>query len=442
MTIDCGLSDRRLWTIDYLNLPTMRICFLSRRYFPAVSGMSVYARNMTRALAERGHEIVMISQYREDPRGVGIYGGGPPPAEPWMQVHGLRSFGEERADAQTPADFEGDTQAMIEEALRRHQEKPFDVVHAQYCYPTGLAALEISRQLNIPSVVSIQGGDGHWVGLCCTTHRQAMQAVLNHATALVIGCRSFADEVVHNHDIPPERLTIVPGATNVDQFKPAQPIGALRYPARLLYHGRVDQRKGALDFVRAGRQLLDADESVRLIISGIGPDAEAARQLVRDLSMEDHTEFLGAVPYDEAARVYARGDLFISPTYAEGFSNTILEAMASGLPIVSTRTVGVVDCLEDEVNATLVEPGDVDALTRAIQRMLHDEAYRVGVAQRAYDEVLNKYAWPVVAEQLEGIYREVGRAAPDHNWQEVYSIETTVAEADLSCRFRQDPHLL
>lgn len=60
----------------------MRICFLSRRYFPAVSGMSVYARNMTRALAERGHEIVMISQYREDPRGVGIYGGGPPPPEP------------------------------------------------------------------------------------------------------------------------------------------------------------------------------------------------------------------------------------------------------------------------------------------------------------------------------------------------------------------------
>ena len=425
----------------------MRICFLSRRYFPAVSGMSVYARNMTRALADQGHEVVMISQYREDKRGVGIYGGGPPPTEPWMQVHGLRSLGEERADAQTPADFEGDTQAMIEEALRHHRQKPFDVVHAQYCYPTGLAALEISRQLNIPSVVSIQGGDGHWVGLCCTTHRDAMQAVLNHATALVIGCRSFADEVVHNHGIPPERLTIVPGATNVEQFKPAQPIGdrrfgALRNPARLLYHGRVDQRKGVLDFVRAGRQLLDADEAVRLIISGIGPDADAARQLVGELKMDDQTDFLGAIPYDEAAQVYAQGDLFVSPTYAEGFSNTILEAMASGLSIVSTRTVGVVDCLEDGVNAALVEPGDVDALTQAIQRMLHDDAYRIGLAQRAYEEVLSKYSWPVVAQQLEEIYHDVRRTKLDHAWQETFDIEATVAKADLSCRFRQDPHLL
>jgi glycosyltransferase involved in cell wall biosynthesis len=404
--------------------------------------MSVYARNMTRALAERGHEIVMISQYREDAKGVGIYGGGPPPHEPWMQVHGLRSFGEERANAQTPADFEGDTQAMIDQALYYHRQQPFDVVHAQYCYPTGLAALEISRQLDVPSVVSIQGGDGHWVGLCCATHRDAMQAVLGHATALVIGCRSFADEVVHNHGLPLERLTIVPGATNVQQFKPAQPIGALRNPARLLYHGRVDQRKGVLDFVRAGRQLLDADEPIQLIISGIGPDAEAARQLVDELRMNDQTEFLGAVPYDEAAQVYARGDLFISPTYAEGFSNTILEAMASGLPIVSTRTVGVVDCLEDGVNAALVEPGDVDTLTRATQRLLHEETYRVELAQRAYEDVVNNYSWPVVAEQLEGIYREVREAELDHGWQADFDINAPADEADLSCRFRQEPHLL
>ncbi len=99
------------------------------------------------------------------------------------------------------ADFETDMQALIATALQHHEEKPFDVVHAQYCYPTGLAALEISSRLNIPNVVSIQGGDGHWVGLCCQTHHEAMQAVLNHSMALVIGCQSFADEVVENHGI-------------------------------------------------------------------------------------------------------------------------------------------------------------------------------------------------------------------------------------------------
>lgn len=307
----------------------MRICFLSRRYFPAVSGMSVYARNMTKALADRGHEIVMISQYREDEKGVGIYGGGPPPDESWMEVQGLRSFGEELADEENPADFEKDLREMIATAEKHHSETPFDIVHAQYCYPNGLAALELSTRWNVPNVVSIQGGDGHWVGLCYSTHKKAMDAVLHHAMALIIGCNSFAEEVSENHKIPLERFTIIPGATNTQQFKPAQPLGNIEQPARLLYHGRVDQRKGVLDFIEAGKILLDKNIDIKLIISGIGPDLEAAKNLSKTLKIDDKTEFLGMVSYKNAPEVYLKGDIFVSPTYAEGFSNTILEAMAA-----------------------------------------------------------------------------------------------------------------
>ena len=420
----------------------MRICFISRRYFPAVSGMSVYARNMTMALAARGHDIVMISQYREDEKGVGIYGGGPPPPEPWMQVEGLRSYGEERADDITPADFEGDMQQLITTALKHHHIKPFDIVHAQYCYPTGLAALALSQKLNIPSVVSIQGGDGHWVGLCCSTHRKAMDAVLNHSSALIIGCDSFADEVVHNHKILKSHLTIIPGATNTDQFKPLKALGQLQDPAQLLYHGRVDRRKGALDCVRAAHLLLAQGERVHLTISGIGPDKKAAEALVNELKMEQNTTFLGGVSYEEAAKVYERGDIFVSPTYAEGFSNTVLEAMACGLPIVSTHVVGVVDCLTHEVNALLTQPGDINALAEAIKRLIYDKSLRERLAVTAKAEVKQKYSWPVVAEQLEQVYLKLAREPVDTGWMQKYTLKNTVAEADLSCRFRQEPHLL
>ena len=239
--------------------------------------------------------------------------------------------------------------------------------------PTGLAALALSKKLNVPSVVSIQGGDGHWVGLCCTTHRRAMDAVLNHASALVIGCDSFADEVVENHNIPKSNLTIIPGATNTDQFRPVRPLGEFRNPVRLLYHGRVDQRKGALDCVHAAQLLLAQGENIHLTISGIGPDKKAAEELVKELNMEDKTTFLGGIPYERAAEVYENGDIFVSPTYAEGFSNTVLEAMACGLPIVSTNVVGVIDCLRHEVNALLTEPGDINAQAEAIKRLIHDK---------------------------------------------------------------------
>ena len=57
----------------------MRVCFVSRRYFPTISGMSVYAQNLLRQLVAAGHDVTMVSQYRGDALGVRTYGGGPPP---------------------------------------------------------------------------------------------------------------------------------------------------------------------------------------------------------------------------------------------------------------------------------------------------------------------------------------------------------------------------
>lgn len=429
----------------------MNILFISRRYFPAVSGMSVYARNFTKAIAERGHRVTMISQYREDRTGVEIYGGGPPPDEPWMDVHGLRSVGEELGATAPPADFERDMRAMVAKALELHARTPFDVVHAQYAYPTGLAAMEVSRLLGIPNVVSIQGGDGHWVGLCCKTHKRAMDAVLNHAMSLIIGCDSFRDEVVENHGTRPARFTIIPGATNTDQFTPSPRARALMdaptpYPAgrpvRLLYHGRVDSRKGSLDFIHVGKALLDEGYNLELLVSGIGPDFVATRELTEELGIGPVVKFLGEASYDECHHRYHQGDIFLSPTYAEGFSNTILEAMATGLPIVSTDSVGVKDCLTNSDNGLLTEPGNLPALIDATRRLLDEPTLRRRLACRAYKEVHARYSWPVVAGQIEGEYTRLAGKPIDDAWTDIITVDERVEDADLSCRFRTQPHLL
>ena len=423
----------------------MRVCFISRRFFPAISGMSVYALNLIKQLVADGHEVVMVSQYRADPDGVGVYGGGPPPLVPGVRVVGLESLGEQAVGLGLPADFEADVAAMVRAVELEHAAAPFDVIHAQYAYPTGLAALEASRRLGVPNVVSIQGGDGHWVGGCCATHKAAMQAVLNHAGAVLIGSASFAGEVSGHHATPRDRFTIVPGATDVDRFRPHpdRPLGSLGDPPTLLYHGRVDHRKGVLELVDACAELVDSGRDLRLVVSGIGPDVNAVGERVELLGINARVELLGYASYDQAPRVYHRGDIFVSPTYSEGFSNTILEAMASGLPIVSTRTVGVVDCLVDGRNALLVEPRDVDGLVAALARLLDDDATRARLANQALDEVRTRYSWPAVVRQIERVYAEVADQPVDTSWQADCDVtRASVALADLSCRFRAQPHLL
>ena len=407
----------------------MRVCFVSRRFFPTISGMSTYALNLVRQLAAADHDVVMVSQYRGDELGRRVYGGGPPPAVDGVDVRGLESIGEQKG-----GDFEHDVAAMVDAITAAHREAPLDVVHAQYAYPTGLAALEAGSRLGVPVVVSIQGGDGHWVGGCCGTHRRAMDAVLAGAGALLVGSPSFAEVVVRNHGVAHEALTVVPGGTDTTRFTPAsdRELGALSDPVPvLLCHGRVDRRKGALDLLDAVALLR---RPARLVVSGIGPDLDAAQTRARELGLADRVTFTGHVAYEDAPAVYRSADVFVSPTWAEGFSNTILEAMASGLPIVSTAVVGIVDALTDERDGLLVGAQDPPALAAALDRLLDDAALRRRLAETALHEVRTRYSWEAVAGQIADVYGRVGPPPPRATWD----VDRTVEP----CRFRAEPHLL
>jgi glycosyltransferase involved in cell wall biosynthesis len=422
----------------------MRICFISRRYFPAISGMSIYAQNYLREMVKLGHDVVMISQYRNDQAGTRIYGGGPPGLINGVDVIGLESHGEQLVNLGQAADFEADINAMVDAALAKHALKPFDIVHAQYAYPNGLAAIEISRRTGIPNTISIQGGDGHWVGLCCATHRDAIRAVFNHANELIIGSASFAQEVHENHNIPLDRFTIIPGAINAEYFSPRldRKLGEIESPPKLLYHGRVDRRKGVLELIEAFNLLKLAGRTLRLCISGIGPDLLAAKALVQTLNLNKEIEFPGYVSYEDVPNVYRSADIFVSPTWSEGFSNTILEAMASGLPIVAARAVGVVDCLTHQENALLHKVHDIADLSSKITQLLDDPELRYRLATAAMEEIESKYKWSAIALNINNILKNNLQKTPDNQWIETYKPTTTIADADLTCRFRQTPHLL
>jgi len=412
----------------------MRVLFLSRRFFPAISGMSVYAANLLRELVAAGHEVTMVSQYRGDPTGTKVYGGGPPPEVPGVRVIGRRSLGEEAFAEPGGASFERDVDDMVETILAEHARAPFDVLHAQYGYPTGWAVLLAAQRIGIPTVVSIQGGDGHWVGSCCETHRQAMLRVLHHADRLLIGCESFAREVVERLGVPRSLFTIVPGAVEVDRFHPPEGYepGRAADPVRLFYHGRVDRRKGALDFLDALAMIRAQGVPFAATISGIGPDLDAC--VARDAELGLGVGFSGYADYAAAPALYRAQDVFVSPTYAEGFSNTVLEAMASGLASVSCRAVGVMDCLRHEENGLLSEPGDVPVLAENLRRIVQDAPLRARLAANALEECRRTYSWQAVGRQIMGIYEEVRGTVPNTGFDPVLPVS--------DCRFRAAPHLL
>ena len=204
----------------------------------------------------------------------------------------------------------------------------------------------------------------------------------------------------------------------------------------LLYHGRVDARKGVLDMLEALEfHWYGRGWRFRLLISGIGPTFdETAARIASARAWASHATMTGYVDYADVPEVYRRASIFVSPTYAEGFSNTILEAMASGLAVVSCRSVGVVDCIRDGENGLLTEPGDVPALTAALRQVLTDRALRTRLADAALDECRRVYSWGTVGRQIMAVYAGLLGTAPDRAWP----MDLPVT----ACRFRAEPHLL
>ena len=144
--------------------------------------------------------------------------------------------------------------------------------------------------------------------------------------------------------------------------------------------------------------------------------------------------FTGYADYEAVPGLYRQADVFVSPTYMEGFSNTILEAMASGLPNVSCFAVGVNDCLRNGENGLLTQPGDVPALAGSLTRVITDAALRRRIALAGLEECRRVYSWTAVGRQIMAVYDQVVDRKPDTG----FSPDLPMTP----CRFRAEPHLL
>jgi glycosyltransferase involved in cell wall biosynthesis len=181
------------------------------------------------------------------------------------------------------------------------------------------------------------------------------------------------------------KLHVLRCGIDVHRFSPA-PGGGGRSdrPARLLAVGRLDVRKGHVLLVEALGRLVRAGLDARLTIVGEGPERGPLEHLARDLGVADRLELPGAVGQDDIPAYFRDADIFSMPSFAEGVPTVLMEAMASGLPVVAPRIMGIPELVEDGVTGTLVTPADVDELADALRRQIEDpdERRRMGAAGR------------------------------------------------------------
>ncbi len=284
----------------------------------------------------------------------------------------------------------------------------YDLIHAFFGFPTGWFCYRTRKRL--PYIISLRGSDvpGRHARLRLEYKLLGplFKAIWKKAELLVAcseGLRKRAFKF-----LPSVFIKVIPNGVELDRFYPGR-ADERKDVLKLLTVGRLSVTKRVEMLIEAVERLCHDGQSVRFAIVGGGGLEKLFRKMVSKKNLAHIIEVTGRIAPEKMPDLYRRSDIFISASMQEGMSNAMLEAMASGLPIVTTRCEGVEELVVD--NGIVVEQENAASIANSIANLARDsESYeRMRVAARKRAE---NFSWPSVAKQYLASYRRVAKSGP------------------------------
>jgi teichuronic acid biosynthesis glycosyltransferase TuaC len=245
-----------------------------------------------------------------------------------------------------------------------------DVLLGSWAYPDGFAAVMLADLLGVPSVIKLHGSDMDVVARM-PGPRRCLRWALPRAQRVVAVSQPLG-RAAALLGVKPHRIDIVPNGVDTTLFKPAdraearQELGVAPGARLVLYVGRIEREKGAVDLLRAFGPDAPRLRGVQLVLVGDGSALQECRQLAAETGVQ--ATFKGARPHAEVPRWLAACDVLALPSWHEGMPNAVLEAVACGRRVVATRVGGIPDLVSSESLGVLVPPQDPAALAIALAR--------------------------------------------------------------------------
>lgn len=297
--------------------------------------------------------------------------------------------------------------ALCERLLR---ERRYDLSFAFAGVPAGAMSYALRLRHGLPYILSLQGPDVPGFEARYNYLYPFLKPLLRRVWARAAAVLAISEQHrdLARKTLPSIEIPIIFNGVETDVFTPErQPDAALR----LICVGRLIERKGQHHLLRAFAQLRHRHQcrQLRLTLVGTGDAEPSLHDLAAELGLADTVQFLGFVPRERMPEVYRHADIFVLPSQSEGMSIALLEAMASGLPVVVTNTGGTDELVLPGENGIVVNWGDVDGLTAALSKLIEQPELVAAMGTRSRERAC-ALSWAEITRQ----YVELMEVAAGH----------------------------
>jgi len=304
--------------------------------------------------------------------------------------------------------------------LRKPLAYDIDIVHAHAGNPPApIAALRYARNKKKPLVVTYHmDAQTSWGGIIRRTsvffyNKFLLNYVLSNSKSIISPSKNFLDSSIFlaNHK---NKVSVIPNGIDTDTFivpyskaECRKKLGFLDKEYIILFIGSLSPHKSPDVLLRTMPALKQKMPNIRLIIVGEGVLKNQLKITSKELCVENEVNFVDYVDNQQRkAMLYKSSDVFVLPSTQESFGIVILEAMASGIPVIATAIGGITNLIQDGQTGLLVPVQNPEILAVTIEKLLRNCELRQKLSKEGRLKA-NEYAWPKIADQTEVLYRKV-----------------------------------
>lgn len=362
----------------------MRIVILVQHFPPKwLAGTELASYNIAKYLKKRNHEVSVITSYDKE-------------LPTHNTVEGFNVYRVTKSNIR----FLGYLVFWFKIFWNIKRIKP-EIVHVQGLY-IAIPAFLAKKFFKIPYVISGQGSD---VYMSWPFKKIISKLGLNNSKVSIALTEHMKKEM---QKISKKKTVVVPNGMdknkfNLDKYESRENLGLSSNDKIIIFVGRLEPVKGIQYLIESMNILKNTENNLKLLVVGYGKDDQKLKLLVKTLELEEIVIFTGKIPNEKIPEYLAASDIFVLPSLSEGFPVVLLEAMASGLPIITTKIRGLAEIIQDGVNGFLVHPKSSNEIADRISLILNDKK----VIKKMYVNNKKKsslYNWEKIVERLELVY--------------------------------------